>query len=138
MFALIQKSDNKILRVGPEGPELSTEKPFYWIECPEDCNVSWTYDGESFNAPVTPEPEPFIPTSVTMRQARIALHRNGLLSGVEAAIQTMDEPFRTEAEIEWEYAQTVDMDSQFTQMLALAIGLNQEQLNDLFEQASSI
>lgn len=85
-----------------------------------------------------PEQLLFVPTSVTMRQARIALHRNGLLSGVEAAIQTMEEPFRTEVKIAWEYAQTVDVDSQFTQMLAMAIGLNQEQLNDLFIQASTL
>lgn len=138
MFALIQKSDNTILRVSAIGAELSDQKPFYWVECPENCNLDWTFDGLTFSEPVTPEPEPFIPTSVTMRQARIALHRNGLLNGVEGAIQTMDEPFRTEAEIEWEYAQTVDMDSQFTQMLAAAIGLNQEQLNDLFIQASTL
>ena len=65
MYALIQKSDNKILRVGSEGPELSEEKPFYWIECPDECNTSWTFNGTIFTAPVEPEPEPFIPDSVT-------------------------------------------------------------------------
>lgn len=58
MFALIQKSDNAILRVGAEFFELSQEKPFYWVACPENCTTQWTYDGDTFTAPVVPEPAP--------------------------------------------------------------------------------
>jgi len=53
MYALI-KSDNTILRVAPEGPQLSEEKPFYWLECPDDCKPSWTFDGEAFHSPASP------------------------------------------------------------------------------------
>jgi hypothetical protein len=54
MYALIQKSDNTILRVAPEGPQLAEEKPFYWLECPDDCKPNWTFDGDAFNPPVVP------------------------------------------------------------------------------------
>lgn len=58
MYALIQKSDNNILRVAKEGVTLSEEKPFYWVECPDACNTTWTFDGTTFTEPVLPEPTP--------------------------------------------------------------------------------
>lgn len=58
MYALIQKSDLKILRVSTEGPQLSPEKPFYWVLCPDICTTAWTYDGTVFEEPVVPEPTP--------------------------------------------------------------------------------
>lgn len=67
MHALIQKSDNQILRVAPEGPTLAEEKPFYWLQCPDDCTTAWTFDGAAFSAPVIPEPEPETPEQVIAR-----------------------------------------------------------------------
>lgn len=58
MYALIQKIDDKILRIAEDGPYLAPEKPFYWIQCPDDCNTNWTYDGSDF----TPPPPPPAPT----------------------------------------------------------------------------
>lgn len=60
MYALIQKSDNAILRVGPDGPTLSPEKPFYWVECPDNTTTAWTYNGVTFTAPIISVPDPQI------------------------------------------------------------------------------
>lgn len=85
------------------------------------------------------QPEPYIeppkpiPSTVTMRQARIALHRAGVLSMIEAALQD-----NVEAQIEWEYATTVDRNSALVTELASSLGLTPEALDALFDQASQI
>ena len=91
----------------------------------------------------TPEPAdpivPVVPQSVTMRQARLALLRAGLLDDVDAAIAAIPDPVqRKAAEIEWEYAQTVDRSSPFTQQLAAGLNLTAEQLDALFTQAAGL
>lgn len=79
-----------------------------------------------------------IPTSVTMRQARLALLGAGLLDSVNAAIAAMPAHERSAAQIEWEYAQTVDRHSPFTQQLAAGLGLTDAQLDALFTTAASL
>ena len=88
-----------------------------------------------------PAPEQVIeaPQVVTMRQARLALLGAGLLDSVNEAIAAIpDATQRRAAEIEWEYAQTVDRASPFTQQLASGLGLTSEQLDSLFTQAAAL
>jgi hypothetical protein len=95
------------------------------------CNP-WIGIGMNIN-----DPEPVIvtppPTSVTMRQARLALHRAGLLAQVNAAVAG-----NPEAEIEWEYATTVDRTGTLTQTLAAGLGLTAQQLDELFITAAQL
>ena len=79
-----------------------------------------------------------IPFSVTMRQARLALRRGGHLSAVQAAIDSLPEPERTDAEIEWEYAQTVERDSMLVSSLKSALSLTESELDELFTLAASL
>lgn len=79
---------------------------------------------------------PQSPASVTMRQARLALHTAGLLQPVEDAIALMPEPDQTAARIEWDYASRVERSSQFVAMLGTAIGLDDAQMDELFMAAS--
>ncbi|MCS6809748.1 MAG: hypothetical protein NZ694_00555 [Tepidimonas sp.] len=79
------------------------------------------------------------PQSVTMRQARLALLAAGLMDDVEATIDAIpDETQRRAAQIEWEYAQEVQRSSPWVQQLAAGLGLTDEQLDQLFEQASQL
>ena len=89
---------------------------------------------------VAPSPvPPTVPQSVTMRQARLALLGIGLLDDVDAAIAATPDPAqRKAAEIEWEYAQTVDRNSPFTQQMAAGLSLTAEQLDALFTQAAGL
>ena len=95
---------------------------------------------EAIPQPAPPPPPPMgIPQSVTMRQARLALLRAGLLDDVDAAIAAIPDPVqRKAAEIEWEYAQTVDRNSPFTQQMAVGLNLTAEQLDALFTQAAGL
>lgn len=71
---------------------------------------------------------------VEMRQARLALHRAGLLTAVNAAVAAAG----GEAQIEWEFAQTVRRDHVLVQTLGASLGLTEQQLDDLFVAAAAI
>lgn len=96
----------------------------------------WSYIDGEFVAP-EPEPEP-VPEVVTMRQARLALLQAGLLSQVDTAIDDLPEPDKSAARIEWEYSQEVQRDKPFVAMLAPALGLTEEALDDLFRHAATL
>ena len=93
------------------------------------------WDGEAFS---TPAPTVIVPESVTMRQARLALHSAGLLAGVDAAIASLSEPAKTATKIEWEYAQTVDRASGLVPQMATALGMTERQIDDLFTLAGTL
>jgi len=76
--------------------------------------------------------------SVTMRQARLALLAIGKLQDVSAAINSMPSPQKEQAQIEWEFAATVDRNSTLFQSLASSLGLTDVQIDTLFTEASKL
>lgn len=70
--------------------------------------------------------------SVTMRQARLALLAADLLDDVDNVIATAGRA----AEIEWEFAATVERDSPIVQSLAAALDLDDAALDALFADAA--
>lgn len=82
---------------------------------------------------------PTIPTSVTMRQARLALLSAGLLSQVDAALAAIADPVqRQAAQIDWEYAATVDRGSPLVSNLAASLNLDSAALDTLFTAAGAL
>lgn len=75
---------------------------------------------------------------VTMRQARLALLQQGLLPQVQTAINSLPSPQKEAAQIEWDYSSEVHRDKPFVQLLGSALGLSDEQLDSLFELASTL
>ena len=99
--------------------------------------------GDSYNAETgeftTPDAAPTpIPQVVTMRQARLALLQQGLLASIQPAIDALDEPHRSGANIEWEYSQTVERTRPFVLTLGEALGLTDDDLDALFELAATL
>ena len=88
--------------------------------------------------PIEIIPAVMVPASVTMRQARLALHAAGLLSQVEAAIEALPEPNRTVARIEWDYASEVHRASEFVTLLGAELELDKQSLDDLFLKAREL
>ena len=83
--------------------------------------------------------KPPVPQSVTMRQARLALLQIGKLDAVSAALAAIPDPARrTAAQIEWEYAQTVQRDSMLAGQIAAAVGLTSGKLDELFKLAARL
>lgn len=80
-----------------------------------------------------------VPQSVTMRQGRLALLGAGLLDDVDAALAAIpDTTQRRAAQIEWEYAQTIDRQSAWVSNLSAALGLTDDQLDQLFIEAAKL
>jgi hypothetical protein len=75
---------------------------------------------------------------VTMRQARLALLQQGLLASIQPAIDALDEPHRSGANIEWEYSQEVERNRSFVELLSQALGLTDDDLDALFELAATL
>jgi len=88
-------------------------------------------------AAMQPDPNA-IPSTVTMRQARLALLNAGLLSSVETFIGAMPSPEKEAAQIEWDYAAEIRRDHPFVMQIATALELSSEQLDALFVAASAI
>lgn len=86
---------------------------------------------------VEPEP-PYVPSVVSMRQARLALLGAGLYDGVNAAIDSLPSPQKEAARIEWEYATEVQRTSGLVPTLGAALGLPESQLDSLFVTASTL
>lgn len=102
------------------------------VNGPADCS------GDESYSEMQPSMTPGVTdvAAVTMRQARLALLAIGKLDDVDAAINAMPEPQRTEARIEWEYADSVEKSSPLIQTLAPQIGINEAQLTELFNAAA--
>lgn len=96
--------------------------------------IGWGWDGETLTPPPA-QPVP-IPSAVTMRQARLALLAAGKLALVDAAIETLPEPQRTQAQIEWEFASEILRDSPLVGTIGAALGLDDAALDALFVEAA--
>lgn len=78
------------------------------------------------------------PAVVTMRQARLALFQQNLLTQVQTVINSLPSPQREAAQIEWDYSSEVHKNKPFVQTLSAALGLTTEQLDNLFVLASTL
>ena len=79
-----------------------------------------------------------VPQEITMRQARLALLDIGLLANVQTAINTLSEPAKTKAQIEWEYSNALQRDNPFVTTLGTALGLSSDDIDNLFITASGL
>lgn len=77
-------------------------------------------------------------TSVTMRQARLALLGAGMLSTVNNMLAGMTGAQGEAARIEWEYSQEVQRDRGLVQALRTKLGMTEAQLDALFTAAAAI
>ncbi|MEY2909073.1 MAG: hypothetical protein RLZZ602_1596 [Pseudomonadota bacterium] len=75
---------------------------------------------------------------VTPRQARLALLQAGQLANIDAAIEALDEPTKSAVKIEWEYAVQIERMSPWVQAMTLALGMTDEEVDQLFETAAQI
>ena len=108
-----------------------------WIVS-ETAKIGDSYDAETGEF-TTPEPPPSsIPQVVTMRQARLALLQQGLLASIQPAIDALDEPHRSAANIEWEYSQTVERTRPFVLTLGEELELTDDDLDALFTLAATL
>lgn len=118
-------------------PAIDVLKEYLTKEYAEDNGVLksvWTVHAYTEEQAVVVLTEWRKTTSVTMRQARLALQQQGLLSTVQANIDLMPE----DVQIEWEYALTVDRGASLVSSLGQSLGLTDEQIDELFKLAQTL
>ena len=100
-----------------------------------EVNGVWTqtYTGRDFTAD-----EKRQDMVVTMRQARLALLAINKLSLVDDAIALIPEPDHSKIKVEWEYASTVERTSPWMSTMGSALGLSDDELDQLFETARTL
>lgn len=81
---------------------------------------------------------PVIPQSVTMRQARLALLQVNKLHLIQPIIDSLPSPQKEEAQITWEYSQEVQRNNGLVSQLAPALGMTEQDIDDLFTIASGL
>lgn len=114
-----------------------TNAPHFFGTCPNDSDtdipgVLAEVSIERFEEERAAEILARVPQTVTMRQARLALHEAGLLSTIESVMGQADE----KAQIEWEYAAEVHRNSPMIAGVQFATGMTDEEVNSLFFAAS--
>ena len=95
--------------------------------------LEWLAEGNTPESYVPPPAPPV--TQVTAYQAKIQLSRAGIYDSVVTTVNTSDNP---ELKIAWEVATTFERNSPFILALQPELGLTDEQVDDLFQQASQI
>lgn len=92
--------------------------------------LKWLEEGNTPEPYVEPPPPPV--TQVTMRQMRLELLSRDLLTQVDSAVAQAGQA----AQIEWEYASTVERDNALVPAIQQVLGYDEVQVDDLFKEAS--
>jgi len=129
-FALV--FDNVCLNVVEQ--ETTPSIPGVWV----DVTNLVVGPGHRLVNGVWTSPSAAVPASVTMRQARLALHSVGKLDDVETAINGMSEPDKTQARIAWEYSGEVQRHNGLVSQLGPALSLTEVEIDELFVAAAAI
>lgn len=134
-YAIIE--NNKVINVIEATPQVKDQlfPAAILLADNSPVGVNWGYSGGNFTPPPIVK---YVPPEVTMRQARLALHAAGLLNNVATAINGLTEPAKTQAQIEWEYSNSLVRSNPFVATLGGALGLTSDQIDDLFIAASQI
>jgi hypothetical protein len=98
-------------------------------------NIGDTWDGATFS---TPAPVVTVPRSVSKRQARLALHRAGVLVTINAAFAAMPGDAGIEARIEWEDAGDIERSSPLVGAMGSVLGMTSAQVDALFIAAAGL
>lgn len=108
------------------------------IPCSDEVCIGWTHDNDAFIPPPLKEPEPQPLGLLSARQFRLGLHVNGLLASVQGSIDALNEPERTAAQIEWEYATQIERDHPLVENLSAQLGLTDQQIDAMWRGAMTL
>ena len=129
--------DGHVSEVTDIEPKGRFHPSLVWVACGNDVQERWAYDGDEFSAPEPPNGAEVGSAPITRRQLRLTLVRNGIsLAGVDSAIAAMPEGLpKEEAQIEWADATTFNRDHPTLLLIAQALGLTEQQIDAMWEEA---
>ncbi len=105
---------------------------------PEIC-PGWTYVDGSFVEPVRPQSQQIDFPDITPRQIRLALLSIGVYpADIDAALENLSEPEKSEAIINWKYAIDFKRDNPLVEQVGAMIGKTAQEIDDLWIYASTL
>ena len=123
-YAIIE--NNKIVNIAVSNEALESN----WILLEDDFGIGDEYiDGKfiKFIPPIE------VIQSITPLQAKLQLFELGLLDEVDTLVST-----DRKVQLYWEYALTIERNNEILLSMATQLGLTNEQLDDMFIQASKL
>ena len=91
--------------------------------------------GEKPSPPLPPLPIKYVPEKVTRFQAKAVLQTMGLLTTAQSLVDNSEDPL---VKLVWQEALHFERNSPVLNSLAQAMGLSEEQIDDLFIEAEQI
>lgn len=79
-----------------------------------------------------------VPQSITMRQARLVLFKNGLLQTVNDFVNNLPGPQGDAARIEWEFSNVVERHRPLISALAPMLNMSDHDLDNLFVEGNKL
>lgn len=140
LYALIENNTVKNIIVAEAtfiGQLQNSEAYILLGENDDSVGIGWAYAGGVFTPPIIESVDGFAITSITMRQLKLALLKINKLNAVASVIASLPSPSKEEVEIEWQYSLTVKRQG-FIQILAPALDITEQQLDDLFLLGSTL
>ncbi len=122
------KTQNEIIAIGQEGDIDGDQSELVqkdWIEISYEEMIKITNPLK--------EPEQIKVKTITLRQARLYLLSIELLDDLENIINQ-----NRAYQIEWEYANQIERESQLVKILGQTLNLDDEQIDNMFMEASKI
>lgn len=92
--------------------------------------LKWVEEGNTIEPADIP---PIMPISVSMKQARLALHELGYLTTLDALIANAPESVK----IEWEYSSSIDENHPTVQAIKAQLGWSDQTLHSIFVLAQT-
>lgn len=125
---------------------IATTTPAGWMASTEvappmfdPATQSCLFQGGAWVVADVVPPAPAVPQAVSRRQAKQALLLAGVLAQVQPAIDAIADPVsRAMVQIEWDDSQVFERNRPALIGLAMALGMSQEQLDQLFITASGL
>lgn len=130
-YAIIE--NNEVVNIINANADFISANGFNAIELQDEfVDIGWQYiDGQFYQA----TPKKVVPDAVTPRQIRLAMHKLGILSTIESAVRNSPSD---EVKIAWDYATFFYRKDPMLAAMAPALGMTEDQVDDLFILAESI
>ena len=121
----IQELGDEVITSAPEGVKLKTTN--------EKAYKNWLITNPDIISAIDNFWKQFVPTQITVRQLKLQLLKLNLLDKADALVKS-----DKEAQIEFEYAKDIEMNSPLLQKMAHALGLDDDGVLKFFEEASKL
>ena len=121
----IQELGDEVITSAPEGVKLKTTN--------EKAYSKWLITNPDTISAIDNFWKQFVPKQITVRQLKLQLLKLNLLDKADALVKS-----DKEAQIEFEYAKDIEMNSSLLQKMAHALGLDDDGVLKFFDEASKL